>query len=114
MALEQNKAIENPHFKISIVSKIQQLKLLDGRRILSETKRSAIKLAKKEELRRKGLERKQDYLHERDRNIDHIRTLWKQVHDPNSEQSPKLIELKTRLGSAKSAYVELDGTDLKM
>jgi Leucine-rich repeat (LRR) protein len=65
LSIEQNRVCEHPHFKTYLVSKLTNLKLLEGRRILDETKRTALKLAQREQNRKRDLEKKAGYIIER-------------------------------------------------
>jgi hypothetical protein len=65
LSIDQNKICENSNFRTLIVSKMPSLRFLDGRRILDETKRTALKLAQREQNRKRDLARKADYIIER-------------------------------------------------
>ncbi|KAJ3301577.1 hypothetical protein HDV03_000653 [Kappamyces sp. JEL0829] len=105
LAIDQNKVSDSSILKTLVVSKCKYLKLLNGRRVLEETKRSAIKMAKKEEMKRKDMERKADYLQEKERYIEQIRTHW------NADSGTDDAKAHT---NGKTAYVELDGSTLRV
>lgn len=108
LCIEQNPITENSNFKTLIVSKMLNLKLLDGKRILDETKRNAIRLLKKEENRKRDLEKRKDFMMEREKYISQIKENW--TNKTFNESNVTLVESDPNFG--KSAYVELDGTCL--
>ncbi|KAJ3276320.1 Leucine-rich repeat-containing protein 49 [Terramyces sp. JEL0728] len=108
VSMDQNPIAENSNFKTLIVSKMPNLKLLDGKRILDETKRNAIRLLKKEENRKRDLEKRNDFMMEREKFISQIKENW--ANGKFNESNVTLIDSETTFG--KSAYVELDGTCL--
>lgn len=65
LSIDHNRVCDHPNFKTYLVSKLPNLKFLEGRRILDETKRMALKLAQREKNRKRDLERKADYKIER-------------------------------------------------
>nr|KAJ3421129.1 hypothetical protein HK105_004424 [Polyrhizophydium stewartii] len=58
LAMDQNKVSEAEPYRTSIVSRCKSIKLLDGRRVLEEERRSAAKIAKKDAEKRREMERR--------------------------------------------------------
>ena len=116
LCLDQNKVALLPSFKTMVVSKCMSLKLLNGRRVLDETKRSAMKLAKREELKRREVERKADYIQEKEMYLEGIRASWESTMSggiPPPSSSTFVLPMSTMPGR-KTAYVELDNTTLRI
>lgn len=115
--LDQNKVASQPMFKTITVSKCQSLKMLNGRRILDEVKRSALKHTRKEESKKKDLERKADYQQEKLKYIELIQSDWNKQEDEISKannSNSKYEHLDETSPNPHTAYVELDGTLLNI
>lgn len=101
--MDSNKITNQINYKTLIVSRCNALKQLDGRRVVEEIKRTAMKLAKREDIKKRDLEKKQEYLNEKDIYLDQIRDNWNGVK-PSANS----------VHNGKTAYVELDGTCLRV
>jgi hypothetical protein len=113
LSFDENPLAEQPQFKTILVARLQSLKLLDGKRILDETKRSAVRIARREEMRRKDEERRAGYLQEREKYISQIQKTWNLLYGtPKSQLSEYELELEQTMQQGRQAYVELDGTVL--
>ncbi|KAL2916830.1 hypothetical protein HK105_203609 [Polyrhizophydium stewartii] len=136
LAMDQNKVSEAEPYRTSIVSRCKSIKLLDGRRVLEEERRSAAKIAKKDAEKRREMERRTTQVEERKRCIEHIRQIWDEQmagHSATSQphmgdghatsqekksatspqRSPKRSG-KNKPLEGKSAYVELEDSTLRI
>ncbi|EGF84333.1 hypothetical protein BATDEDRAFT_22283 [Batrachochytrium dendrobatidis JAM81] len=78
LTMEQNAVTELNKYRICIINRCKALKLLDGRRVLDEERRSALKIAKKDAERKREVDRKTSQVEERTKCIAHIKSMWDQ------------------------------------
>ncbi|KAI8923820.1 hypothetical protein BC831DRAFT_469006 [Entophlyctis helioformis] len=76
LTMDQNKVASQDHYRALVVSRCKSVKLLDGRRVLEEERRSATRLAKREADRRREIERRSNQVEERKKCIAYIQQVW--------------------------------------
>ncbi|KAK5667957.1 hypothetical protein QVD99_005005 [Batrachochytrium dendrobatidis] len=127
LTMEQNAVTELNKYRICIINRCKALKLLDGRRVLDEERRSALKIAKKDAERKREVDRKTSQVEERTKCIAHIKSMWDQnrldslaISDSAKHQTGsnscrhQTSRLKYESNDKKHGYVELDNSNLKM
>ncbi|KAJ1336374.1 hypothetical protein BSLG_007158 [Batrachochytrium salamandrivorans] len=114
LTIETNKATDQTKYRLRIISRCKNIKLLDGRRVLDEERRSASKIAKKETDRKRAIDRRSTQVEERLNCITNIKKLWEQEMELLSSTSLGNEEIQDISYDVDNAYVEVDHTTLRI
>ena len=109
LAMDLNPVTQDPLFRLNVIGSMKNLKLLNAKRIMDEERKGAVRVLKKDQEKKKALDKKQVQLKEKEVCINAIKREWnQQVHGIVDCSQDDGID------TGKTAYMELEGDQLVM